>query len=34
MRFLDRVIDKSSYPTDEIAKWVQDNRPVGLGKQN
>ena len=31
MRFLDRVIDKSAYPTDEIARWVQDNRPVGLG---
>jgi ribonucleoside-diphosphate reductase alpha chain len=29
-RFLDRVIDKSDYPTPEIAKWAKENRAVGL----
>jgi ribonucleoside-diphosphate reductase alpha chain len=31
VRFLDRVVDKSAYPTEEIAEWVKDNRAVGLG---
>ena len=30
-RFLDKVIDRSSYPTEEISKWVKNNRPIGLG---
>ena len=29
-RFLDRVVDKSDYPTPEIAKWAKDNRAVGM----
>lgn len=31
VRFLDAVIDKTSYPTEEIEKWSKNNRPVGLG---
>ena len=31
VRFLDNVVDKSSYPTDEITKWAHDNRAIGLG---
>jgi ribonucleoside-diphosphate reductase alpha chain len=30
-RFLDNVIDKSSYPTKEIQQWAHDNRAIGLG---
>ena len=30
-RFLDRVIDKSDYPTKEIAEWSKNNRAVGMG---
>jgi ribonucleoside-diphosphate reductase alpha chain len=31
VRFLDRVIDKTGYPTEEIKQWSLKNRPVGLG---
>ena len=31
VRFLDMVIDKSSYPTKEIAEWAKNNRPIGTG---
>lgn len=31
IRFLDNVCSVSSYPTKDIAKWVSENRPVGLG---
>lgn len=31
VRFLDDVASVSSYPTAEIAQWVEENRPVGLG---
>lgn len=31
VRFLDRVVDKSSYPTLEIAEWAKDNRAIGIG---
>jgi ribonucleoside-diphosphate reductase alpha chain len=31
IRFLDAVIDKTSYPTEEIERWSKNNRPVGLG---
>ena len=31
VRFLDRVVDKSSYPTDEITKWAKENRAIGMG---
>jgi ribonucleoside-diphosphate reductase alpha chain len=31
IRFLDRVIEKSSYPTEDIKEWAFKNRPVGLG---
>lgn len=31
VRFLDDVASRSSYPTEEITKWMHDNRPVGLG---
>jgi ribonucleoside-diphosphate reductase alpha chain len=31
VRFLDRVVDKSSYPTEEILKWAKNNRAIGLG---
>ncbi len=31
IRFLDDVVERSSYPTDDIARWAKDNRPVGLG---
>lgn len=30
-RFLDCVVDVSSYPTPEITKWSMENRAVGLG---
>ena len=30
-RFLDKVIDKSHYPTDDIESWAIDNRAVGMG---
>lgn len=32
-RFLNDVVDKSSYPTEDIKQWAEDNKPVGLGKQ-
>jgi len=31
VRFLDRVISKSAYPTVDITKWVEENLPIGLG---
>jgi ribonucleoside-diphosphate reductase alpha chain len=30
-RFLDRVVDKSVYPTPEISEWAQENRAIGMG---
>ena len=30
-RFLDRVVDKSTYPTEEIAVWAKNNRAIGMG---
>ena len=31
VEFLDNVISTSTFPTDEIATWARDNRPIGLG---
>lgn len=31
VRFLDAVIDKSSFPTPEIDKWAKEHRAIGLG---
>lgn len=31
MRFLDAVIDKGQFPTEDIAEWAQTHRAVGLG---
>lgn len=31
VRFLDRVVDVSNYPTKEIQQWSIDNRPIGMG---
>lgn len=31
VRFLDKVVDKTTYPTKEIQKWSKQNRPIGLG---
>ena len=31
VRFLDSVIDKTTYPTEEIKEWSLANRPIGLG---
>ena len=31
IKFLDKVIDKTSYPTEDIKNWSISNRPVGLG---
>jgi len=31
VRFLDSVIEISSYPTKDIDKWSKENRPIGLG---
>jgi ribonucleoside-diphosphate reductase alpha chain len=31
IRFLDQVIEQTSYPTEKIEKWSMENRPVGLG---
>ena len=31
VRFLDNVIEKSYYPTEQIKKWVEENRPIGIG---
>ncbi len=30
-QFLDNVIDKNQFPTEDFRRWAQDNRPVGLG---
>jgi ribonucleoside-diphosphate reductase alpha chain len=30
-RFLDRVVDKSVYPTPQIDKWAHENRAIGMG---
>ena len=30
-RFLDAVVDKSAFPTQEIEQWAKDNRAIGLG---
>jgi ribonucleoside-diphosphate reductase alpha chain len=34
VRFLDAVIDKTSFPTKDIEQWALENRAIGLGKQN
>jgi ribonucleoside-diphosphate reductase alpha chain len=31
IKFLDKVIEKTSYPTEDIKNWSMSNRPVGLG---
>jgi ribonucleoside-diphosphate reductase alpha chain len=31
VRFLDKVIDKTVYPTKEIEEWSMNNRPIGVG---
>jgi ribonucleoside-diphosphate reductase alpha chain len=31
VRFLDKTIDKNSYPNEDIKAWALDNRPIGLG---
>ena len=31
VRFLDKVVDKTTYPTKDIEKWSKENRPIGLG---
>lgn len=31
VRFLDAVIDAGTFPTEDIQKWVMQNRPVGVG---
>jgi len=31
VRFLDAVIDKTGFPTQEIEQWAKDNRAIGLG---
>lgn len=31
VRFLDAVVDKTSYPTSDIEKWAKENRAIGLG---
>jgi len=31
VRFLDAVIDKTSYPTNDIQSWAMRNRPIGVG---
>lgn len=31
IRFLDSVISKGTFPTEDITKWAMENRPVGLG---
>jgi ribonucleoside-diphosphate reductase alpha chain len=31
VRFLDDVVSVSSYPTNDIARWSEENRPIGLG---
>ena len=32
MRFLDSVIDRGVFPTEDIDRWAKENRAVGLGK--
>ena len=31
VQFLDNVISRNKYPTNEFTKWAKDNRPIGLG---
>ena len=31
VQFLDKVVDKSTYPTEAISEWVVKNRAIGLG---
>lgn len=31
VRFLDKVIDKTCFPTKDIEEWSMNNRPIGLG---
>jgi ribonucleoside-diphosphate reductase alpha chain len=31
VRFLDTVVDKTTYPTEDITKWASENRAIGLG---
>jgi len=31
VRFLDKVIDTTEYPTEEIKEWSLRNRPIGMG---
>lgn len=31
VRFLDDLIDRNTYPTDDITEWAKNNRPIGLG---
>lgn len=31
VKFLDNVIDKTIYPTEDIHQWSLENRPIGLG---
>lgn len=31
VRFLDNVVDKSGFPTEDIDKWAHANRSIGLG---
>lgn len=31
IRFLDSVITKNTFPTDDIKEWALNNRPVGIG---
>lgn len=30
-RFLDKVITVNKFPTEDIAKWAEENRPIGIG---
>ncbi len=31
VRFLDKVITKNKFPTEDITRWAMNNRPIGLG---